>query len=238
LFDENDPVDSVYRRRIDVVPNATSITAEMEDHHHHFQVTLTLDNGRITSTATTAVRSPWTTCGDGAAAIRSLVGLSLDEAQDPRSWGADRSAQCTHVGDLTVVALRHGRDSGPLHYEVRIWPAARRRRTATLTRNDTMAMTWALDAQTVTGPPPFDSLPLDRTAFLPWVRANLDDDGVEAAMILRRASSIAIGNAYDLDGCAVAADVHAADDTCHTYRADVAFTARRNLGSSRALTWE
>jgi hypothetical protein len=238
LSERPDPVDSVYRRRIDVQPSATLITAELEDHHHYFQVELTLADDVIQAVTTNAVRSPWTTCADGAAAIRSLIGLSLDEADDPRSWAADRSLHCTHVGDLTLIAVRHGRDPRPLDYRVEIQPAARRRRTATVHCYGEEVMRWDMDAQTIVGPAPFDHLPLDRAAFLPWIRAHLSPGAVEAAMVLRRASSIALGNAFDLDSCSVASDAHGADDTCHTYRAAVVLTARRNVGSSRALTWQ
>jgi hypothetical protein len=200
-------------------------------------VTIERDGDRITKTSTEAVRSPWTTCGDGATAIAAMVGLTVDEACDPRTWGADRSRHCTHVGDLTLIAIRHARDREPLRYQVRIWPAARTHRTASLERNGTEVMRWDIEGTVVAGPPPWDGVPLERGAFLPWIRATFDAAGEEQAMILRRASSIAIGNAFDLDAYPLASDVHPADNTCHTYRPEIAFTARRRVGSSRALEW-
>lgn len=228
---------SVYRRNITIEPAATVVSGVLQDHHHHFCVAVHHDGTTIVDTDVSAVRSPWDTCGDGGSAIRSMVGLSLDDACNPRSWAADRSLHCTHVADLALLSVRHARDAEPVGYEVRIWPAARTHRVATLSNHDVEVMRWELDGRTVTGPPPWNGVSLDRDVFLPWVRSTLDADGEEHAMILRRASSIAIGNAFDLDDVDVASDVHPPDDTCFTYRDSVAFTARRNRGSSRQLEW-
>jgi hypothetical protein len=166
-----------------------------------------------------------------------MVGLAIDDAADPRTWGADRSLQCTHAADIALLAVRHARDPQPLRFDVRIWPAARTHRVAVVERDGTEAMRWELAGQTVTGPEPWESVSLDRAVFLPWIRRTLDADGIELAMILRRAASISLGNAFDLDSVAVASDVHPPDDTCYTYRDRVAFTARRNVGTTRQHEW-
>jgi hypothetical protein len=222
--------DADYHRRIEMASTPTSIDAEMEDHHHHFRVHLDLKNGVIAKVETTAVRAPWTTCATGAAALERMNGLTIAEATDPRTWGDDRSAHCTHAADLALLAVRHATDA-TCRYDATFTPANAHHRTATLTRDGTEVMRWTLDGAAVTEP--FGNLPLDRHAFLPWIRANLDEEGIEHAMILRRAATIAMGNAFDLDAFATAADVHPADNTCHTYRVEIASIARRNKGSSR-----
>lgn len=235
--DPGDPVASTYTRRIVVSPGPTAIDAEMEDHHHHFRVHLDLVDGVISGVSTTAVRSPWSTCATGATAIASLVGLSLDDAFEPRTWGADRSVHCTHVADLALLAVRHGRDVEALRYDVRVVPAAAESRTAVLEHRGAGGMRWELSGQVITGPQPFDRLSLGRDQFLPWIRSSLAPAQIEYAMVLRRAATIAVGNAFDLDDYATAGDVHPADQTCHTYRREIAFTARRKRGTSRALSW-
>ena len=237
MSDTPDVADSVYRRSIDVVRTGDTVEATLQDHHHHFSVAVNVTGDVIETARTTPIRYPWTTCVVGAAGVASLDGLTLDEAEDPRTWGEDRTKQCIHVADLTLIAIRHARDTTPLHYLIEVAPAARRYRTATMRRNDQEVMRWELDGQMITGPAPFHDLPLDRAAFLAWVRANLTPDQVEAAMALRRAVSIALGNAFDLDSCEMASDVHGPDESCHTYTAAVAFTARRNKGSTRAHVW-
>ncbi|MHB8464591.1 MAG: DUF2889 domain-containing protein [Acidimicrobiales bacterium] len=227
---------SVYRRRIDIDPSPTTIGAEMEDHHHHFRVELDHDGAVVTGARASGIRAPWETCSVGGDAIASMIGLTIDDACNPRSWAADRSLHCTHVADLALLAARHARDA-PLRYAVRIWPAARVHRMATLERDGKEVMRWELDGRTVAGPAPWYGISLERDEFLPWIRSTFDAAGVEAAMILRRAASISIGNGFDLDEYATAADVHPADNTCHTYRSEVALTARRTVGSSRALEW-
>ena len=227
---------SVYRRRIDIEPSDAGVTAEMEDHHHHFRVVLQHDGVAFTAATATGIRAPWETCGAGGAAIGALVGITIDDAADPRTWGADRSIHCTHVDDLALLAVRHAR-GGAVHYRVRVWPAARAHRTAVLERNGVDVMRWDLDGRVATFVERGDAVSVDRDEFLPWIRSTLDADGIEQAMILRRATSLAIGNAFDLDDYATAVDVHPADETCHTYRAEIALTARRVRGSSRPLEW-
>jgi hypothetical protein len=232
-----DAARSVYRRRIEIEPGAGIVSAELEDHHHHFRVEIEHDGTTIVDARGTGIRAPWDTCDAGSRAVAAMTGLSIATACDPRSWGADRSAQCTHTADVALLAVRHAHDAA-LRYDVRIWPAARTHRLAILERDGHEVMRWELDGAVIAGPLPWDRLPLDRRSFLPWIRAHLDEPGIEQAMIMRRASSIAIGNAFDLDGFAVASDVHPADETCHTYRREVALTARRRTGTSRALQWE
>jgi hypothetical protein len=226
--------DATYRRRIELRPEPGLIDAEMEDYCHHFRVRLAHRDGVVVGAEGEGVRYPWDTCPVGAGAVTSLVGTSLAAAVDASRWAADRSGHCVHVVDLTLLAVRHALDSAGTTYEAVVTPGAQRRREATLSRNGGAAMAWSLLGEEVIAPEGYAGLRLAREPFFAWVRARLSAEEQEAAVILRRACYIGVSRGLDLDVYRFAADAHPADESCHTYRADVAARARRMIGSSRA----
>jgi hypothetical protein len=225
--------DATYRRRIELRPEMGVMWAEMEDYPHHFTVRIDHREGVVVAIEATGLRHPWDACPIGAAGVKALVGTALTDALDGATWAADRTAQCVHVVDLTLLAVRHALDAERTSYEARVAPAARRLREATLVRNGDRVLAWSLDGGQVMGPEAFAGLSLARRPFFTWIRQNLDAREQEAATVLRRACSIAIGRGMDLDAFAYAADAHPADDSCYVYSGGVALTARRMVGSTR-----
>jgi hypothetical protein len=225
-------LDRTYRRRVEVRPAPGVVEAEMEDYCHHFHLRIAHNDGTIERVESAGVRFPWETCAAGAAGARSLVGVTLDDAIDAGTWALDRSAQCVHVVDLSLIAVRHALDTTPTSYEAVVTPGSHRRRRATLTRNGQIVLIWSLDGEDVTGPEPFTGLSLSRSAFFAWIRARLPEPQHEAAVVLRRACYIGVSRGIELDVYANAGDLHAPDESCYTYRTDVALTARRVRGSS------
>jgi Protein of unknown function (DUF2889) len=226
--------DSTYRRRIELRPEPGAMWAEMEDYPHHFTVRIEHRAGVVVAIEATGIRHPWDACPVGAAGVRALVGVTLKDAMEGATWAADRTAQCVHVVDLAVLAVRHALDEERTSYEARVAPSARRLREATLDRNGNRVLAWSLDGGRVIGPDRFVGLALGRRPFFDWIRGNLDGQEQEAATVLRRACSIAIGRGMDLDAFAYAADAHPADNSCYVYSTGVAVTAHRMVGSTRA----
>ena len=59
-----------YRRRIRVVTTAPGvIESDLQDDFHHFEVTLTHDEKRVTAISMDARRWPWTTCPDAGGSL-------------------------------------------------------------------------------------------------------------------------------------------------------------------------
>ncbi len=224
--------DLSYHRGIEVRPGPGSAEAEMQDTHHHVLVRILHAGGVITSATAEGLRLPWTTCARGARGVEALAGLPLDVAREGGAWLTDRSLHCVHATDLALLAVRHAGDTQPLRYDAFVRRAMMRRREAWLHTDGDLTLRWDLDGETIAGPEPFTGLTMDRKAFMAWVREHLDDGAAEAAVVLRRAASIARGVGIDLDGADVASDAHPPDGSCLTYAGPLADRARRVRGTS------
>jgi hypothetical protein len=222
-----------YRRRIEVVPGDGLVEAAMEDHIHHFVVALHHDGILVTAAEATGVRTPWSTCPQGAAGLAALAGTPLAEVPLAERWLDDRASQCVHTVDLAGVAAAHALDEAPLAYEVVVELASFEDRRAALRRDGELVLDWQLEGQRVVGSGPFAGMGLDRRSFSRWLEGRVAPEDREPVVVLRRACTIALGRLMDLDRLAVAADARGADGSCHTYRRGVPEVATRNVGTAR-----
>jgi hypothetical protein len=205
----------------------------MRDDHHHFRVEIAHADGVVTGATATGVRVPWHTCPLGAAGVGLLVGHRLAAAVDPGTWMPDRSAQCVHAVDLALLAAGHALDAVGLEYAVTVSPPGGPRREATLRRDGVIALAWSLAGQTIVGPDRFAGLSLAGGPFAAWTSQRLAADTREQAIVLRRACRIAPGRLLDLDRFRFAGEVIAGDNSCYTFRPEVAAVSRRVSGASR-----
>ncbi len=225
---------STYERRFTFRPGAGGVlTAEMQDFCHHVRVVLTHDGTRVTAVETEGIRLPWSTCPVGIEGVRGIVGLTVPEARDVRNWTTGPTENCTHAGDLALVALAHTGDTAPLTYEITVTPASGPLRTARLEADGRLVLEWTVAGNTLTGPGEWAGRTLSRSDFLTW-SARLEPPLAEAATLLRRACHIAPSRDVDLDRLAVAAESIPPSNSCHTLQPGVIEVARRRRGASRA----
>ena len=234
--------DATYRRRIRITPGPGVVDGEMDDYMHHFTVHIEHDGTHVTAASANGVRTPWETCGIGAAGIAGLAGTRLDDGADLSRWPVPRSSGCLHVGDLGALACAHALTGTAVHYDIAVTPAMAPLRTLILTRDGVERFRWQLEAQTVRAPERYVGLSLERNAFRAWIAQHLDGDGQEdeqeEATVARRAAHISYGRGLELDDYEVAANANTVDDSCYTFRTEVAWSARRNRGASRPTEQE
>lgn len=97
-------------------------------------------------------------------------------------------------------------------------------------------MSWDLEGMTIAGPAVYAGVPL-RGGFLKWADEHLDPDEAEAALILRRASEIALGRQTPWDELRVAADVgEFMLGVCHSFQPGRAEVALRVKGTQHDFT--
>jgi hypothetical protein len=228
------PTDASYRRRIELRPGAGVVEAAMEDYVHHFALRLHHDGTVVTGVESAPVRVPWSSCPVGAAGLSRLDGVRLDEVGDLGRWMGGRASQCVHTTDLAVLAAAAARRGAERTYEVWMTGVGRRRRTATLLRDGETWAIWVIEGHRVLDDGRFAGLTLDRRGFSAWIDAHLAPDDAEAAFVLRRGSVIGLGRGLPMDDWAHPSDARPADESCHTYRAEVVHVATRNVGSARA----
>ena len=233
---EIEPIDEVYRRRIEARVAPGVVEAAMEDYIHHFAIRLHHDGAIVTSVDIAPERVPWSTCPEGAIGLRRLIGVRLDEIGDLGTWIGTRADQCVHTTDLAVVAAAAACRGVDRTYEFLMSGIGHPRRVASLLIDGEQWATWAIEGQSVVDADVsgrFAGLPLDRAGFSRWVAENLSADEVEPAAVMRRATSIGLGRGLDVDSWPNAAFSRPGDDSCHTYRPAVVELSRRIVGSQR-----
>lgn len=173
--------------------------AVVEDDFHHFRVSVFHDGKVVTSVTGEAPRHPWTLCAYAATRLSELVGMPLSSrAQAVAQYAAPR-LQCTHQFDLAGLAVAAAaRGIARRRYDVSVTDPVDERRTATLSRDGRVLLSWTLQHTLILDPPPFKGRAL-RAEFAAWASENLSEDECEAALVLRRAIFISGGREVDLD---------------------------------------
>lgn len=228
--------DDIYRRRIEIRVGPERVEAAMEDYIHHFAIRLHHDGVRILAVELSTERTPWSTCREGARGLSRLIGTPISEVADVRTWIGERRDQCVHTTDLAMVAATAVLRGADRDYELRMSGIGHPERSITLWIDDVQWATWVIAENAIVDDHRsgrFAGLPLDAGSFSRWMADLLGPDERESAALLRRASSIGLGRGVPIDSWHDASEGMNPLESCHTYRADVVFTSRRNRGTTR-----
>ena len=217
-----------YHRSILLTRAAGGVVAELEDDFHRFDVSLHHDGRRVTEITTSAHRYPWSTCPAAAGGLESLVGLELDATP-----ALSHSVSCTHIVDLTVLAMRHASaDRDTRRYDVRVPDRFGKRTRAQLLRDGAPLLEWDVVGGSIAGPAPFAGFKLRDRSFSAFIRSELDADTAEAAGVLRRALDISLGRGRDLDPYPSAEPLaEILGPVCYSFQPEIAPTAGRMVGT-------
>ncbi len=216
---------------------------ELEDDPHHFRVRLWHDGRVVVRVDGEGVRIPWTTCGEAAGPLRSLVGMKLSPSSTAVAGAGNPRANCTHMFDLAGLVVAHAASGrGTRQYDCAIPEPVEGPTVATLDRDGERLLTWDVGPRGIDGPPPFDEAPL-MGGFLSWAESHLSADLAEAAIVLRRACLISRSRLFQLDSFSVAANMqHASTQPgsgrCYTFSPSVLERAHRTSGTQRDFTSE
>jgi hypothetical protein len=245
----------VHRRRIRLVGHPGEIHGAVEDDFHHFEVVVQHDGERVTAVDGTARRTPWQSCPLATAQIGALVGQPIGSAIHRRKDLPDALQQCTHVFDLTVLAIAHAARGGTRQYDITIPDRIGRTRfpelraegiyrppggpdgttRAELRRDGELVLAWDLDGETFTGPAPYTGLTA-RTVGR-WATEHLsDDDALEAVRVLRRGMLVSGGRVVPMDSLTDSTRNHGAVGACYTLQSERLALTIRNHGSSFDFT--
>ena len=211
-------------------PDRTTVHGVLEDHVHHFEVTLAVtgDGRRVRAIEGRAVRAPWSLCPGATALLDELVGAAVGVA--PRA--ADPTAHCTHLLDLATIAVRFaglGVPARRYRAVVEGWdgPVLRCR----VERDDRAALAWEATGRTITAPDRFAGVPIGG-GFSAWAADALDADTAEMAHVLRRATWMSMVRGIDLDAFDRLSDMVLPPGSCYSSQPDRIDLALRNRGSS------
>ena len=184
-------------RRLLLQASAGVCTAAVEDDFHHFVVTLAHDGQRVTAVEVAAPRTPWTLCPQAAERRHQFVGLPLQPRIPLSLPGIDSKQQCTHQHDLMVLALSHALRGGRRDYLTHVTDPQDRQQHSRLWRDGELVLDWRLHRTLIESADVFHGR--DLRSVMDWASQALDDDSLEALVVLRRSVMVSGGRAVDLD---------------------------------------
>ena len=207
--------------------------AGIEDEMHHYHVTIGHDGALVAAIDAVDVRVPWATCSGSLAQLDALVGTPLTRSIPEVLARTDPSAHCTHLLDLTALAIAHASSRRPdrqLDAEVPDWTAPPF--TARLLVDGEVALDWTLDATyTITDGFP-DGVSV-KGGFTRWCATHLDPDTAEAATVLQRAVWMAPARQLDLESFPDVAASGIGMGVCWSTQPGQVEVAVRNRGTLR-----
>jgi hypothetical protein len=208
-----------FRRRLIVTPGPGAVRSALEDDYHCMSVTLRHAGGIATAVEPVMDRAPWTTCpGAVERLVRTFTGVALDAF----AKRGEKTANCTHLHDLALLAAAHAQDDLPLVYDILVSDPDDGRRRAELRRDGAAVMGWTLEKWQITEPPALAGLALDR--LRPWIDS-LEPAQQEAARLLRWGTVLADGRIIPMERQSDASRMPAGN--CYTFQPNMVGSAKR-----------
>lgn len=207
-----------YRRRIEIVPEAGSVLARLEDDLHAMAVRLRHGDGRVDAVEPVMERAPWSTCPGAIAQLRAtFAGRPLAEV----TARLEKRQNCTHLHDLAVLAAAHAGDSGPVRFDLAASDPVDGRRMLEIRRNGVTIWHWAEQDDLLVAPAAVAGLTL--LTLRDWIAA-LSGPDQEAARLLQWGGLVAHGRTLPPERQNRAADLPA---SCYTLQPERAAMAER-----------
>lgn len=182
-----------FHRHVLITPGEDQVSAWVEDDYHHMGVTLRHDGQSVTGVEAHMVRAPWSTCPSAEQQLATtFTGVRLDAV----AARGEKPLNCTHLHDMAVIAAAHAHDVDPTRYEIAVSDAVEAVRIAEITRDGVWALRIVERSNLVEEP----AQAAGKTLFQlgEWI-ASLDEQGREAARLLRWAAIIAHGRAIPME---------------------------------------
>lgn len=236
------PTAKCARRLIDLrLDDDETAVGWLEDHFHHFGVTIKHRGGVVTDVRMAWPRHPWVTCPGAAAPLRDLIGKPLVERASDIGRLVEMRRQCTHAFDLAGLTLAQaalGRER--LRYEAivtdrSVYPQPgshgpwRGHGLAFLLANGERVLEWEIEHDHIIAPPRHAGRGLSE-GFRAWTES-MPLAAAEHAFIMRRAIMVAGSKAVDHDRFASAGSMNL-PALCYSYQPGVREVAWREVGST------
>jgi hypothetical protein len=145
----------VTRRAIRLSGSDGKVDAAIIDMRHHMTCTLYHDGQVITAVETGFHRYTLQTCPGASAPLQALVGMRIDTPTRELFANGRARQNCTHMLDLTWLAMHHARRGGvEWIYDVAIPDALSGPLHGTLSRNGSVVQQWQVEDQRIVAPSP------------------------------------------------------------------------------------
>jgi len=232
-----------YRRRIELHATGDEVRGELGDDFHHFAVVVRHDRAKVKSVAPEAIRVPWTTCPGALVPLERMRDAALASPLLDLTRHTPAKSQCTHLHDLTCLAIAHaaraGGETRVRRYDIAVPDRVDRRTCCTLTRDDDEILTWELEGLRIrtSSVAAFDGLQIGSKPFREAMRGAGSADETEAAWILQRAIFIGLGRQHDFDAMpSPSSFAQEVGGSCHAFAAERIDEGVRQLGNVHDFT--
>lgn len=226
---------SGFRREIRVEIGECLVAGELIDDFHHFRAEFDVLPGRIVAARGFAIRQPWATCPGAVSRVTDFIGPASAGSFRAVLASVDRRTHCTHLCDAAALAIaRWARGAGSAVFSLFVADPVQGPTTAKIDRDGVSLHEWQVERLRILGPAAWKGRVLGPGGgFLASLAAESGEDQIEAALLLQRACTIALGRGFDLDLYRHADDVPGAPrGVCHTYAASTSADATRKLGAT------
>lgn len=221
------------RRMVQITCGDGVVDAHLSDTFHEMRCRVRHDGEVVTAIEGETIRIPTTACPAAITVLQDLVGTRLDLPGRAFYSGGRARRHCTHLFDLAVLAIQHGRSAeGSCRYDAIVPDETDSPVAITIHRNDIEIHRWLIQDATILHPPALQGKTLDR-GFAAWATVHFADGALEAATILARTWLIAVGRRYLVEqaaGQAISQNAEMAG-RCFAYAAENAQAARFTSGS-------
>ena len=226
-----------YRRRIRLEQGTGCVHGALEDTNHGFTVTVQHDGEHVTAIHATAMRVPYTSCPGAVEPIKGYVGTAIRASLRDLNFHMPPSSNCTHLLDLTVMAIRHAASEQP----VRQWDVTVTDQTAgcdsvcTVQRDGVEIFRWTARDLQLTTPAEFAGKPF-YLGFGKWASKHFPPDLLEAAFILQKGYFVSLARHFDMEQMAgepALASQEGMGGACYTYSAPAIEHGVRTAGTQR-----
>jgi hypothetical protein len=187
----------VFHRRVVVIPEPGVARGAIEDEMHHMEVSIFHDGTRVTDVTSATYRAPWAICPAAGEKLKDLIGVPLQRMNV--STGLDSKEHCTHLYDLGRIVMARAYLNAPVQYDGSVPDPIGERRSAELLRDGKLVLAWDLSGFTVRAPDLFKN---HDTMGPPRWPNPLDDDTIEAALVLRRTVFVARSRDFEAERAA------------------------------------
>lgn len=219
------------RRRIRLIAREGIVTAGVEDAYHSFRLTMAHDGHRITALTPQYLRVPLTTCSTATIPLQRLVGISLATSWRELATNESPLSHCTHLYDLTLLAMAQALRGGTRTYEVRVPDEHPGPVWTTLHRDDELVFRWQTFDSIILAPTDLADKPLLR-GFSRWATRHFSGEDLEAALVLHKGYFVSRARAWDVEAGAGKPVTHHTmmRGACHSYSEPQISAAIRQRG--------
>ena len=228
----------IYRRRILLKGGASRVVAELEDCHHGFRCTVAHNSAIVTDICGEAIRVPHTTCEGAMAPIKALIGVPLNTGNAAFSAITHPRANCTHLYDLTTLAIAHcSRGDITRQYDIIINDEKNGIIEARALINQRPIHHWTIRDNKIENPTELAGQPVMK-GFFSWASSTFSEDQREAAFALHKGYFVSIARRWDMrvmEGQPVT-DYDSRPGVCYSYSEGVVENAYRRRNSIRDFT--